>query len=210
MTAGQTAPKRMSREDRHAALLDAAADLLRSAREPLTFEAIADRAGVSATLPYKYFDSVDEVANELYQRIVVTVDDATDELLATTDRSFDDKVRGALELWCDVLRTEGVLLWRLSDDAAHPSLRHAIDTRRERAVVVWAEALQRELDLADDDARLLAASITAGSTAALRRWIVDRLDRHDMIERFVVLARAQIEAMLSLGGSATPPSRRSD
>ena len=185
----------MSRQDRRASLLDAAADLLRTERAPLTFEAIAERASVSATLPYKYFASVDEVANELYQRIVVAVDDQTDLVLADATRSFDDKMRETLGLWCEVLRDEGGLLWRLSDDAAHPSLRHAIDARRERAVEVWATALESDFDLTTNDARLLAGSLTAGSTAALRRWIVDRLDRNVVIERFVIMARAQVEAV---------------
>ena len=187
----------MSRQDRRASLLDASADLLRAERSALTFEAIAERAGVSATLPYKYFDSVDEIASELYQRIVVAIDHQTDELLADPATSFDDKVRAGMHLWCDVLRDEGVLLWRLSDDAAHPSLRQAIETRRERAVEVWAQAIESEFELATSDARLLAGSLTAGSTALLRRWIVDRLDRAAVVERFVVMARAQIEAVRS-------------
>ena len=91
----------------------------------------------------------------------------------------------------------GLLLWRLSDDAAHPSLRQAIDARRERAVDVWAEMLERTVELNTGDARLLASSLTAGSTAALRRWIVDQLDPDDVFERFIILARAQVDALRS-------------
>lgn len=185
----------MSRQGRRASLLDAAADLLRAERTALTFEAVAERAGVSATLPYKYFDSVDEIANELYQRIVVAIDDETDRVLGDPERDFDDKVRAAMHLWCDVLRREGVLLWRLSDEAAHPSLRQAIEARRERAVDVWARAIEDDFAIAAGDARLLAGSLTAGSTALLRRWIVDRLDRDEVVERFVVMARAQLDAV---------------
>ena len=72
----------MSREGRRAALLDAAAaGLRRRERTPLTFEAIATEAGVSSTLPYKYFDSIDDVAEALYRQVVGTVDDETDVLL---------------------------------------------------------------------------------------------------------------------------------
>ncbi len=187
----------MTREDRHASLLDAAAGLLIADRSPLTFEAIAERAGVSPTLPYKYFDSVDQVANDLYQRIVVAIDDETDDILADNERDFEDKVRASLHLWVDALRQDGLLLWRLSHDGAHPSLQQAIDTRRERAVEVWAQMLEQTFSVNAPDARLLAGSLTAGSTAILRRWLVDRLDHNEVIERFVVLARAQADAMRS-------------
>ena len=190
-------PKRMTRESRRAALLDAATELLHLGEEPLSFEAIAARANVSATLPYKYFESVDELANELYRGISGPVDDETDQILADTALDLDDKVRATLHLWCDTLRDQGMVLLRLSDDVAHPSLRRAIDARRERAVDVWTEALEREVDLSTVDARLLASTLTAGSIAVLRRWVRDGLDRNEVIDRFVVMSRAQIDAISS-------------
>ena len=191
----QTAPKRMSREARRAALLDAAEELLRSDRTTLSFESLAEEAGVSPTLPYKYFDSVDELANELYAHLIGPIDDEANTIAADPDRSFDDKLRATMHLWCDVLREDGVLLFRLSDDVAHPSLRRAIDARREGSVELWAGVIEAECSLDPAAARLVAASINAGSIAALRRWIVDRLDRTEMIETFILLARAQLTAL---------------
>ena len=185
-------PKRMSREGRRAALLEAAAQLLRG-RAPLTFEAIADAAGVSSTLPYKYFDSVDEVAEALYLEVVGAVDDETDRVLADPDRSFDEKVRDTVTLWAETIRRDGVLLLRLADGAAHPSLARLIDERRERAVDVWAEQVEAEFGVDPGTSRLIAASITAGSSAILQRWTRDRLDRDRVIELFVAMARAQGE-----------------
>lgn len=192
-----TPPKRMTREARRSTLLNAAADLLRTGSTPLTFEAIAEQAGVSPTLPYKYFQSVDEVATELYGRIVGAVDDETDAILADPQRTFDDKVRSTMHLWCETLREEGPLLLRLSDDVAHPSLSSTVDARRERAVDVWQAALESDLAVSPSDARLLAAALTAGSTAVLRRWVRDRLDRREVIERFVVMTRGQIDAVVA-------------
>ena len=111
------------------------------------------------------------------------------------DRSFETKLRDTIGLWCDTIRRDGQLLLRLADDAAHPSLRRAIEHRRERAVDVWAEQLRIEFDLDDTTARLLGASVTAGSTAVLRRWVRDRLDRETMIDAFVAMALGQIEAV---------------
>lgn len=190
-----TAPKRMSREARRAALLDAAADLLRATDpSPLSFESIAAAASVSPTLPYKYFESVDQIATELHTHVVGPIDEQTDTIVADPERTLDDKVRATLHLWCDTLRRDGILLLRLSDDVAHPSLRRAIDARRERSVHLWADEIARECQLDEPTARLVAGSITGGSIAALRRWIVDRLDREQMVETFVNLARAQLDA----------------
>ncbi|MEM8925539.1 MAG: TetR/AcrR family transcriptional regulator [Actinomycetota bacterium] len=189
-------PRRMSRTDRREALLDAAAALLRR-RHPvaLTFDAIAEAAGVSSTLPYKYFASVDEVAEELYHRLVGPIDDETDDILADPERPFANKLRDGITLWCDVIRRDGVVLLRLADDVAHPSLRTSIERRRERAVEVWAAEVATEFDVDHVTARLLAASITASSIALLRRWLRDRLDRERVIDTFVTMALGQIEAV---------------
>ena len=194
----EATPKRMSREARRTALLDAAARvLLSSDRAPLTFESIADHAGVSPTLPYKYFDSVDDVAGELYDRVVGAVDSATDRLLADPTQGFDDKVRGSLMMWCDAIRRDGPLLLRLTEGGADASLARRIDRRRERAVTVWAEVVRSEFDLDGDAARIVAASTTAGSSAVLQRWTRDRIDLDRVVELFVVLTRAQ--AMAAVG-----------
>ena len=193
-----TPPKRMSREARRASLLDAAADLLRASDPtPRSFEAIATAAAVSPTLPYKYFDSVDEIATELHRHLIGPIDELTETIATDRDRSFDDKLRATLALWCETLRRDGLLLLRLSDDVAHPSLRRAIDTRREASMRLWASEIERETGIDPMTARLVAGSITGGSIAALRRWVVDRLDQDEMIECFVALARAQLDAVSS-------------
>ena len=120
---------------------------------------------------------------------------------AETDiATLADKVRATLHLWCDTLRDEGPLLLRLTDDVAHPSLSSAVEARRERAVDVWQAELEASLGIDGADARLLAATLTAGSTAVLRRWIRDRLDRREVIERFVVMTRGQIDAVSPAAG----------
>ena len=191
----EPAPKRMDREARRAALLDAAARILRRrVPTPLTFEAIAAEAGVSPTLPYKYFDSVDDVAEALYRSTVGAVDDETDRLLADPERSFDDTVRDSLGLWTDTMRRDGRVLMRLADGRAHPSLARVIDQRRERAIAAWASRIEAEFGVDPVSARIVAASLTAGSSAALQRVTRDRVDRDLVIELFVAMARAQGEA----------------
>ncbi len=185
----------MSREDRRSSLLDAAADLLRTPqRQELTFERVAEAAGVSPTLPYKYFESLDQLANELYDHLVGPVDDEIDQLLASTDLSFDDKIRGSLHVWTTKLRQDGRLLLRLTNDVAQSGLRVAIERRREASITHWASELETQFALDTAIARVVAASVTAGSAAVLHRWVIDRLDEEPTIELFVALCRAQVDA----------------
>jgi AcrR family transcriptional regulator len=189
------APKRMTRDGRRANLVAAAARaVIAQPGERLTFDAVAAEAGVSATLPYKYFDSIEDVTLELYTATVADVDATTDELLADPDRSFDDKVRGAFLLWCDQVERDDFLFVRLAEGANATGLARAVHRRRERIVQVWAEQIGAEFELDTSTARLVSASVTAGASALVQRVFTDRLDREMVADRLVELARAQGEA----------------
>jgi AcrR family transcriptional regulator len=190
------AVRRMSRDDRRASLVAAAGRLVAGAPgERLTFEAIAAEAGVSATLPYKYFDAVDDVALELYTSLVDDVDAATDEILAG-DRPFDDKVRAAVLLWCALVERDDFLFVRLAEGANAAGLARAVHRRRERTVAVWAPPIAREFGLSEAHARLAAASMVASAGAAIQRIFADRLDRDEVADLVVRMARAQCAAMV--------------
>lgn len=188
------APRRMSRAARREELISATARLLgRRDAGVLTFEAVADEAGVSKTLPYKYFESPDDIAAALYERVVVDgVDRQTAELVAG-DSTFDEKIAGGFNLWCDVIKTNGHLLLALVDGRSIPSLRPRVDARRLEAARLWASLIADEFDLDDDTAALIATSITAASTALLLRWVRERRSRRATTEAFVRLVRAQCE-----------------
>ena len=205
------APKRMTRDDRRASLIAAAARaVIAHPGERLTFDAVAAEAGVSATLPYKYFDSIEDITLELYTATVSDVDAATDELLADPDRSFDDKVRAAFLLWCNQVERDDFLFVRLAEGANATGLARAVHRRRERMVQVWAEQIEAEFELDTSTARLVSASITSGASALVQRVFTDRLDREMVADRLVELARAQGEAAQSADscGSGSRSSAR--
>ncbi len=188
-------PRRMSREARREMLIDATGRLLGSRDVPvLTFEAVADEAGVSKTLPYKYFESPDAIADELYERVVVDGVDRLTVALVAGDATFDDKIAGGFNLWCDVIKTHGYLLLALVDRRSIPSLRPRIDARRLEAARLWASLIAEEFDVDDDAANVIATSITAASTALLLRWVRERGSRRATTDSFVRLVRAQCEA----------------
>ena len=175
-------------------LLDAAGKILRKRGTTLSFEAMAEAADVSATLPYKYFDSVDDVALELYQRFVRAIDDATDQLLADPDADFDTKVRGGMDLWFDAIRRDGSLLLRLTGSDAPSGLQRSVEQRRRRVTKLWAHEVAEEFGLEPEDAGLAAAALIAATSAVLQRCRVERLDRHEVTEKYVRMVRAMCEA----------------
>jgi hypothetical protein len=69
-----------------------------------------------------------------------------------------------------------------------------VRARRERTVQVWAEQLRVEFALDEPTARIVAASVTAGAGAVVQRVFTDRLDRNDVADLLVRLARAQGDA----------------
>ncbi len=198
----------MSRTDRRASLLAAAAQVISEAPgERLSFEAVAAAAGVSPTLPYKYFDSIEDVTLELYSATVADVDARIDQLLADPDVSFDDTLRSAFVMWCEQVERDNFLFVRLAEGANAAALARSVRRRRERAVGIWAQVLTTEFGLHDVTARLLAASITAAASAMVQRVFADRLDRAAVAELLVVVARGQCAAAaaspLPIGATAT-------
>ena len=188
------APKRMTRDDRRASLIAAAARaLIAQPGERLTFDAVAAEAGVSATLPYKYFDSIEDVTLELYTAAVDDVDAKTDEVLADPDRSFDDKVRDAFLLWCTQVERDDFLFVRLAEGANASALARAVHRRRERIVQVWAEQIEAEFGLEASTAHLVSASVTSGASALVQRVFADRIDREVVADLLATLVRAQCE-----------------
>ena len=179
----------MGRDARRAALLDAAGEILRRPESKLTFETIAEAAGVSATLPYKYFDSVDEVALSLYEQFVQEIDDATDALLADADADFDAKVRGGMQLWFDAIDRDGLLLERLTGSDAPRKLRRSVAQRRTRVGDLWAREIEASFGLTPADAAIAATALIAATSAVLQRCRVERLDRHELIHTFARMAR---------------------
>ncbi len=183
-------PKRMSREARRESLLDAARRVLRRhSLADLSFELVADEAGVSKTLPYSYFESPAEIAVALYTRIVGRVDAATEKVVAS-DITFNEKLRAVLEMWCDEIEADGLMMRSLLDGHAVASVQPLIEARDARAVDIWAGAVQTEFGLDPDDAVFVAHMVSTGATAALQHWAVARLDRQVVINRLIRATRA--------------------
>lgn len=187
------APRRMTREGRREALLAAAARVLhRHSLAELSFELVADEAGVSKTLPYTYFASPAEIAVSLFESVIGRIDRETDEVVASVP-GFEARLRATLELWCDAIEADGRVVHALLDGRSVPAVRPLIDERDRAAVALWREQVVDELGLSAEDATFVATMVTAGATAILQLWVREGRARQEYVDRFVVAVRSLAE-----------------
>jgi AcrR family transcriptional regulator len=176
----------MKREDRRAALLQAAEELIdERGIGAFGFEALAEAAGVAKTLPYAYFESKDEVLLALFDRVIGGLD-AEVEAVARSGGSFEEVVRGSLEVWFDAVRDEGRLLAGLLDGRAVPGLAPAIRRRDRASHKLWHDVVVEHLGLGDPSAHVLAAILNESATGVVQLWVARRGSRAELVETFVL------------------------
>ena len=180
----------MAPDDRRTALLDAAVRVIQHrVLADLSFEAVAEEAGVSKTLPYRYFDSPAEIAVAIFELVIGGIDETTDEVIRSS-LSFDDKVRITLHRWSDAIESGGQLVHRILDSKAVAALQPLIEERDRHSVAIWADALATEFSLRESNANFVAVMLTAAATSILRHWADNGLDRNEIIEDFLRATRA--------------------
>ena len=185
-------PRRMTREARRAALLDVAASLVESGgATALTFESLAEAAGVSTPLPYAYFASRDEVLVELFERVIGDLDERV-EAVVGSGAPFDELVRAALEVWFDAVRDHGALVGALLDARSVPGLAASIRRRDRASQKLWHDLVVERFGLDDVDAHVVAAMLNATATATVQLWVARKGTRAALLDAFVRLAAAAV------------------
>lgn len=138
MTRGQPTRTRLDPRTRRAQILDATETVLRE-RPPgeLTFEAVAEAAGVSRALVYNYFGDRNGLLAAVELR---TLGQLNAQLHATVDTSLDpaDQLRPLAIAYLAFAHDHG-LIWRVlaASGVQHPSLEVARRTRVERLATLW-------------------------------------------------------------------------
>ena len=185
----------MSRERRREFLVDTAAALVdRDGAGALSFEALADAAGVAKTLPYAYFDSRDEVLLTLFDRVIGELDAQVEGRLRS-DAPFEDIVRASLGVWFDAARDHGRLVGALLDARSVPGLAAAIRRRDRASHKLWHDVVAERFGLDDRAAHVLAAMLNSTATATVGLWIARRGTREGLIDSFVVMANGAADAL---------------
>lgn len=177
--------RRMTRAARRDALLDAAAGLVADGGvASLRFDALAHAAGVAPSLPYAYFEDVDEILLTLFDRVIGELDDRVAELAAGDD-DLPTLLADALAVWFDAVRDHGRLVGALLDGAATPALAAAVRRRDLASHKRWREVLLANTDADGADVEVLAAMVNVTATATVQLWVGRRGSRAALTEAFV-------------------------
>lgn len=188
-------PRRMSREDRRASFLEVAASLIDGAGVgALSFESLADAAGVAKTLPYAYFDSKDEILLTLFDQVIGGIDRQVEAVLSG-DGDFDVLVRRSLDVWFDATRDHGRLVAALLDGRSLPGLAAAVERRDRASHQRWHGVVVDRFAVADHDAHLLAGMLNATATATVGLWARRKGSRAALVGSFVTMAVAAADAL---------------
>jgi AcrR family transcriptional regulator len=161
----------------------------------VTFDAIAAETGVTKTLPYAYFPSVDEVLVALFDETIVPVDRAIRRVVAGGD-TFEETVRAAIGVWFDAIRKDGAAVAGLLGGSAVPALAARIERRDVRSHKLWHDVAVDRLGIADPAAHVFAAMLNSTATSVVGLWVDRRGSRDELIDAFASMASA---AAIALG-----------
>ena len=174
-----------------------AAALLFEDHDPLevTFEEIADAAGVSRALVYNYFGDrgglLAAVFLHHFEAVGVHLDDATDP-----DAPMPDRVRGIVRAYLDFAAAHpgAWRLLRVARTTEHPAVVRAREERMLELAAGWGGSVE---------ARIVAYAIVGLLEAATLDWLraVDEVDAGDLA---VILNDLLWRGMSSLRPTASP------
>jgi AcrR family transcriptional regulator len=186
---------RLAREERREQILDAAVEVF-SDRDPseVTFEEIADAAGVSRALVYNYFGDRHGLLDAVYQRNVEELREHVDDALVgkTTMRAaLEAAVRVHVEA-----ASHDPAAYRYATGRIPFS---ALPERREERVAEIAARIGR-----GRDAELVALGLLSAIEAMVLRWQELGERRHDHLVRLITAFLANGMESLDLGTPAAP------
>lgn len=190
-----TVRRRMSREDRRSFLLKTAATLLeQGGASAVTFEAVADAAGVTKTLPYAYFESKEEILLLLFDEVIGGLDAEVEAILAGGG-DFADIVRRSLDVWFDAVKGHGGLVGALLDGRSVAGLDEAIRRRDRQSQKLWHDLVADRFHLADREAHVLAAMLNTTATALVELWVRRKGSRASLVDTFVAMAEGAVAGL---------------
>ena len=179
---------RLTRADRHDALLDAAVELVVTGdADAVSMEAVAERAGVSRPLVYKHFANRGELLAAVYQREATLLhrELAAEVGAATTvEGMFRTLIRGALQAAAQRGHVFSAL--RSAGGRSH-ELRREQRGRDVETVRAFAGRAMRELGLDRRRATATAATLLAAIEPVLTQWrLRPTADQAQLLEEIYV------------------------
>lgn len=172
----------MAGQARREHFLDVTAEIIKQhGVDAVTMEAVAAAAGVSKGLGYAYFTNRGDLLLALLDR---EFEDFNQRILDAirAGHTFEERVRGAVVAWFDVLVERGGLLGTLVQ--AGP-VQETLQARRLAAYrqleVFWGRMAAQEFGVPEDKAVAASAILIAGMQGVLERW-TEAGDARSMLE----------------------------
>ena len=183
---------RLDAATRRAQIVDAAAALFEG-RDPfdVTFEEIAERAGVSRALVYNYFRDKGDLVAAVYLRSLGRLNDAIGAA-AQSDVVLDERIPVVVRAYLEFAESDPEAFRNLvsSESARHPEVRAARRRRHER--------LAAELG-GSTEAHVVASAVVGLLEAATVEWLDRRdhgADRNRVAEVLVAVMKGGLEGGL--------------
>lgn len=196
----QRAP-RLTRDERRRTLLGAAEAVIeREGVGACTFDALAAEAGVAKSLPYAYFDSIDDVLVTVFDDVIGRLDDAIADTVTAGVRDrlgFGTVLEQALAHWFDAVPARGRLLAALLDGGGVPALGDAVQRRNRRSHKLWHAAAVDVLGLDDVSAHLLSSLANRGAAGLIDLWVRRQGTRESLLASYVAALEGAAAALAS-------------
>lgn len=189
---------RLSPEARREQIISAA-DSLFHGRDPsdVTFEEIAERAGVSRALVYNYFGDKGGLIAAVYLRSFERLDVRLAEAFRETTAG-DDRLRAIIGCYLDFAEADAgcCRLISLAEATEHPLVQGARRRRYDRMAAGWGSS---------PEARLVARGILALLEGVVLQWLDDPACSRERAEEVLFAMLWSGLAGMSRGGVALPP-----
>ena len=192
--------RRLSPEARRNQLLDSARDIiLNQGLSTLTMEVLAQAAGVSNPLIYKYFDTRLQVLQELLVREFETFRDSVMQNLSDT-RDYRDTVRSYVEINFHQFAGGDVLTILFNQ----PDVRKALTEQRPREAPRLIKELAAQYKIPNKLAEKLVVLASAASLAAAEHYGRYGGDREAQIDQTVDFIFGGIDNVLNTTKQHSP------
>ena len=190
MAAADRPRTRLAREERRELLVDAAAHVFRG-RDPgaVTFEEIADAAGVSRALVYNYFGDRQGLIEAVSRRSIAQLSERITTALVTT-RGLRDALASAIRVSLEFAHEDPAGYRYAAGSSTPPLLPHLLDEQLDELARIFGD---------DDDARLVARGVLTSLQAMVLHCVESGphdIDRGtEVIGAFLAGAFAGVDAI---------------
>ena len=163
--------QRFSRATRRAMILDSAAELIvENGTSNLSMEVIGERAKVSKTLMYRYFEGLIELLRELLDREYNTLRKLQSEA-AENAETYGELVRKVTQVYLIYIEERGPIIEKLQAYPNISDMHDPTDYRRNSAVGYLAELVSESFDIPMDIA-VASTDISFGLPAAAGSFLL--------------------------------------